>query len=95
MPDPVGIITTNGISKLPAVGRHAAKCCEVLFVIGDNASITSSAARDAGHTDVRILESSDEAATELRAELRDGDYALIKASRALELEKVVEALVTQ
>ncbi|MFQ5472134.1 MAG: UDP-N-acetylmuramoyl-tripeptide--D-alanyl-D-alanine ligase [Dehalococcoidia bacterium] len=78
-----------------AVGRHAAECCDVLFVIGDNASITSSAAREAGHPDVRILESSDDAAEELRMELRGGDYALIKASRALGLEKLVEALVAQ
>jgi UDP-N-acetylmuramoyl-tripeptide--D-alanyl-D-alanine ligase len=77
-----------------AVGRRAAECCDVFFVIGDNASITSSAAREAGHADVRILESSDDAAEELRAELRDGDYALIKASRALGLEKLVKALVT-
>ncbi|MCH8814861.1 MAG: UDP-N-acetylmuramoyl-tripeptide--D-alanyl-D-alanine ligase [Chloroflexi bacterium] len=78
-----------------AVGSHAAECCDVLFVIGENASITSAAAREAGHTDVRILESDDDAAKELRAELRDGDYALIKASRALGLEKLVKALVTQ
>ena len=76
-----------------AVGHRAAECCDVMFVIGDCAEITAAAARKAGHADVRTLSAGDQGVEELRSELREGDYALIKASRALELEKLVNALV--
>ncbi len=76
-----------------SVGHRAAERCDVLFVVGDSAEITASAAREAGHADVRTLSAGDRGAEELRSELREGDYALIKASRALELEKLVKALV--
>lgn len=76
-----------------SVGRRAAECCDVLFVVGDCAEITAAAAREVGHADVRTLSVGDEGTQELRSELREGDYALIKASRALELEKLVKALV--
>lgn len=73
------------------VGERAATACDVLFVVGDGGRIIGEAARGAGLMEVRTL--GDDASDELRRELRAGDHVLIKASRALELENVVKALV--
>ena len=75
------------------VGERAATACDLLLVMGERAQPLAEAARDAGLKDVRFLESSEEAAEMLQAELRSGDHLLVKASRALALEKVVDALV--
>lgn len=74
------------------VGERAATACDVLFVVGKRGRTIGEAARAAGHTDVRELDAAD-AAGRLREEVRQGDHVLIKASRALELENVVKALV--
>ena len=77
------------------VGRRAATACDLLLVLGDRARPLAEAARAAGHQDVRFLESVPAAEDELRAEARKGDYILIKASRALALETLVDALVAR
>jgi len=74
------------------VGRHAATACDVLIVAGEDAQPLADAARAVGHTDVRLV-TAEEAGETLRRELREGDLCLIKASRAVGLESVVEALV--
>jgi UDP-N-acetylmuramyl pentapeptide synthase len=43
---------------------------------------------------VRFAATSDDAANLLQRELRSGDHVLIKASRAVGLESVVDALVS-
>jgi UDP-N-acetylmuramoyl-tripeptide--D-alanyl-D-alanine ligase len=75
------------------VGRHAATTCDVLMVCGEDARLLAEAARAAGHTGVRLLARPEETAETLRRELREGDVCLVKASRAVGLESVVEALV--
>ncbi|HVP04796.1 MAG TPA: UDP-N-acetylmuramoyl-tripeptide--D-alanyl-D-alanine ligase [Dehalococcoidia bacterium] len=75
------------------VGRHAATTCDVLMVCGEDARLLAEAARAAGHTGVRLLATPEETAETLRQELREGDVCLVKASRAVGLESVVEALV--
>jgi len=77
-----------------SVGRHAAGRCDVLVVVGEDARLIEEEAARAGHTDVRFAVSSDEATALLQRELRSGDHVLIKASRAVGLESVVDALVT-
>ncbi|GBD13248.1 UDP-N-acetylmuramoyl-tripeptide--D-alanyl-D-alanine ligase [bacterium HR24] len=74
------------------VGAHAARTCHVLLAVGEMARLVAEAARTAGHPDVRLLADKDEAIRVLARELRAGDYLLVKASRALALETVVEAL---
>lgn len=74
------------------VGERAAASADLLFVVGERAHPLAEAARAAGQTP-RQLESKDEAAEVLRSELRTGDHLLVKASRALALETVVDALV--
>ena len=76
-----------------AVGRHAAGRCDILVVVGEDARLIEDWARRAGLKDVRFIASSDEAADLLRRELGAGDHVLIKASRAVGLESVVDALV--
>jgi UDP-N-acetylmuramoyl-tripeptide--D-alanyl-D-alanine ligase len=76
------------------VGRYTADRCDVLFVAGDDAAALAEAAMEAGHCDVRRI-SPEDASEVLTRELRAGDYCLIKASRAVGLESVAEALVAR
>jgi UDP-N-acetylmuramoyl-tripeptide--D-alanyl-D-alanine ligase len=77
-----------------AVGDRAAGRCDILFVIGEEAREIGEAARQSGLEDIRFIDSPGEATEALLKELAEGDYLLIKASRAIGLESVVEALVT-
>jgi UDP-N-acetylmuramoyl-tripeptide--D-alanyl-D-alanine ligase len=78
-----------------SVGQHAAKTCDILFVVGEDARLLADAARDSGHRDVRWLAAPEDGADALRKELRAGDACLIKASRAVGLESVVETVVAR
>ena len=74
------------------VGERAARACDALFLVGERARIMAEAARAAGLAEVRVFESKEEAAASLKPELQGSDYLLVKASRGLALETVVEAL---
>ena len=75
------------------VGQRAAACADLVLVVGERARPLYEAARAAGPAEVRFLASTQEAAPTLRDELQPGDYLLVKASRAVALESVVDALV--
>ncbi len=77
-----------------AVGLAAAAVVDRLVVIGDGASDIADGARDAGLDPTRIASMPDaEAALDhLRSRLRDGDVVLVKASRGIALEHLVDAL---
>jgi UDP-N-acetylmuramoyl-tripeptide--D-alanyl-D-alanine ligase len=74
------------------VGAHAARTTDVLLLLGEMAPTVAAAALAAGHRSVRVLTDKEEAVALLSRELRAGDWLLVKASRALALETVVEAL---
>jgi UDP-N-acetylmuramoyl-tripeptide--D-alanyl-D-alanine ligase len=78
------------------VGVAAAATCDLLVVVGSGAAGIAAGARGAGLDPTRVLEVSDlDAALDaLVARLRDGDVVLVKASRGIELERLVEALRT-
>lgn len=76
-----------------AVGRRAAAVCDRLFVCGEQARPLAEAA-SAGGLEARWLESG-EAADALRRELGRRDYLLVKASRAMGFEAIVDALVAR
>ena len=76
------------------VGRHAASRVDALYTVGDLAATIARGAREAGLSEVRQLGAKAEAAEALRAALRPGDALLVKGSRALALETVVEELET-
>lgn len=77
------------------VGRYTAGKCDILIVVGEDARPLADAAKSAGHADVRWLATTDEASTLARDLLREGDACLIKASRAVGLESVAEALTAE
>jgi UDP-N-acetylmuramoyl-tripeptide--D-alanyl-D-alanine ligase len=77
------------------VGRRAAACADLILVVGERARPLYEAARAAGATEARLLNSAREAEPILRDELQPGDYLLVKASRAVALESVVDALVAR
>jgi UDP-N-acetylmuramoyl-tripeptide--D-alanyl-D-alanine ligase len=75
------------------VGKRAATACDLLMIVGEDARLIEEEALRAGHSDVRFVGSSGTAVDQLKRELHSGDYVLIKASRAVGLESVVDALV--
>ncbi|MEO5704206.1 MAG: UDP-N-acetylmuramoyl-tripeptide--D-alanyl-D-alanine ligase [Candidatus Limnocylindrales bacterium] len=78
------------------VGTAAAATSDLLVVVGPGASGIAAGAKAAGLDPSRILEARDrEAALDLlRSRLRDGDVVLVKASRGVELDLLVDALRT-
>jgi UDP-N-acetylmuramoyl-tripeptide--D-alanyl-D-alanine ligase len=76
------------------VGTAAAATCDLLVVVGAGASGIAAGARAAGLDPSRIVEVRDrEAAVDLlRVRLRDGDVVLVKASRGIELDLLVDDL---
>ncbi|MEX0800375.1 MAG: UDP-N-acetylmuramoyl-tripeptide--D-alanyl-D-alanine ligase [Dehalococcoidia bacterium] len=74
------------------VGERAAACADLVLVVGERARPLYEAAAS-GQAEARYLDSVEAATSALRDELRPGDHLLVKASRAVGLESVVEALV--
>jgi UDP-N-acetylmuramoyl-tripeptide--D-alanyl-D-alanine ligase len=77
------------------VGTAAAATSDLLVVVGAGARPIAVGAREAGLDPSRIIEVRDrEAALDLlRKRLRSGDVVLVKASRGVELDRLVEALI--
>jgi UDP-N-acetylmuramoyl-tripeptide--D-alanyl-D-alanine ligase len=77
-----------------AVGEAAAAVVELLVVVGANAGGIASGAIAAGLDPGRIHRAADadEAFDAVRHRLRDGDVVLVKASRGIGLDRLVDAL---
>jgi UDP-N-acetylmuramoyl-tripeptide--D-alanyl-D-alanine ligase len=77
------------------VGTAAAATCDLLVVVGPGAKPIAAGARDGGLDPSRIVEVRDrDAALDLlRKRLRPGDVVLVKASRGVELDRLVEGLI--
>ncbi len=80
-----------------AVGEAAARTVDWLVVVGDGAAGIADGARAAGMDAARIVRVRDvEAALDaIPPTLRDGDVVLLKASRGIGLERVVDGLRTE
>ncbi|HEX8026179.1 MAG TPA: Mur ligase family protein, partial [Candidatus Limnocylindrales bacterium] len=76
------------------VGVAAAATVDLLVTVGKGAAGIAAGAKEAGLDATRVVEVHDrDAAFDLLLRrLRDGDVALVKASRGVELDKVVDAL---
>jgi UDP-N-acetylmuramoyl-tripeptide--D-alanyl-D-alanine ligase len=79
------------------VGTAAAATVDLLVTVGPGAAGIAAGAKAAGLDPSRILEARDrEAALDLlRVRLRDGDVVLVKASRGVELDILVEGLTAE
>jgi UDP-N-acetylmuramoyl-tripeptide--D-alanyl-D-alanine ligase len=80
-----------------SVGEAAAQVVDQLVVVGDGAKAVAEAAHDAGLAPERLLAvpDRDAALDALRPRLRAGDVVLVKASRGVELDVLVEALAAE
>ena len=74
------------------VGERAARTTQILYTVGERGRIIGEAAQAAGHQEVRFLASKEKAAAAIRETLSEGDHLLVKASRAMALETVIEEL---
>jgi UDP-N-acetylmuramoyl-tripeptide--D-alanyl-D-alanine ligase len=76
------------------VGEAAAAVVDLLVVVGDGASAIGDGAVDAGFDSSRVFRAADRAAALdlLRARVREGDVVLVKASRGIELDRLVDDL---
>jgi UDP-N-acetylmuramoyl-tripeptide--D-alanyl-D-alanine ligase len=77
-----------------AVGEAAARVADLVIVVGPGAAGLAEGARDAGLAPGRVLQVSDAASAleALRPRLRGGDVVLVKASRGIGLDVLVDAL---
>ena len=77
-----------------AVGEAAGHAADLVIVVGAGASGLAEGARDAGLATGRVLHVTDAAAAleALRPRLRDGDVVLVKASRGIGLDHLVDGL---
>jgi UDP-N-acetylmuramoyl-tripeptide--D-alanyl-D-alanine ligase len=76
-----------------AIGREACRSVDALLTYGAASRTASDAAREAGHPASAHAEDLDGAIRFLRERLQPGDVVLVKGSRALGLEHVVEGLL--
>lgn len=74
------------------VGRCAAEVADLIYLVGDLGRWIGDAAIQAGHGDVHIVRDKSEIAQALLPQLAPGDVVLLKASRALALETVLDEL---
>jgi UDP-N-acetylmuramoyl-tripeptide--D-alanyl-D-alanine ligase len=83
----------NAITYHEEAGRHAAKSgIELLITAGSLTQHMADEARKHGVPQVHATQSSTEAAEVAMKELRPGDLALIKGSRGMKMETVIERL---
>jgi UDP-N-acetylmuramoyl-tripeptide--D-alanyl-D-alanine ligase len=76
-----------------AAGREIAETgVNVLWGVRDLAREIVAGAEEAGLSQTRFFESSDDAANEIVKEVREGDLVLVKGSRGVATEKVINAL---
>jgi UDP-N-acetylmuramoyl-tripeptide--D-alanyl-D-alanine ligase len=74
------------------VGTYAAGIADTIFAVGELGRTIGEAAVAAGHGNVRIVEDKAEIAPAILPQLQPGDVVLLKASRALALETVLDEL---
>ncbi|HIE56783.1 MAG TPA: UDP-N-acetylmuramoyl-tripeptide--D-alanyl-D-alanine ligase [Anaerolineales bacterium] len=78
------------------VGRRAAEIVDELITVGARGRLMAEAARRMGFSADKIteLDDTDQAIDFLQQRLRNGDVALVKGSRGMQMERIVAALET-
>ncbi len=76
------------------VGRLAAKCADVLITVGPRGKLIAESSREAGlaRKYISSFDVVDDALEPVLQTLRKGDLVLVKASRGIGLDKIVEAI---
>jgi len=76
------------------LGKKAAKIFDVVVTVGPRAKLLSSAARNSGMhpKNIHSFDTAEEAEFKIQDFVKEGDLILVKGSRAMRLEKLVEAL---
>ncbi len=79
------------------VGRKVAEMADLLFVVGQRSKFISQGAQEKGMSKDKIFEfcNSDQAKKKVQQEIEQNDVILIKASRAMKMEKIVEEIMAQ
>ncbi len=89
----LGVYEVEGHTQ---VGQRAASVVDRLYTFGSRSMITAEAAVVAGMPKAAVVafapDEKDALARQLRAELRPGDIVLIKGSRGMHMEELVDAL---
>jgi UDP-N-acetylmuramoyl-tripeptide--D-alanyl-D-alanine ligase len=75
-----------------AVGRRAAETADVIHAIGELGGLVAEAAREAGHRETHHWSSKEAAGERLAGDLGPDDVVLLKASRAVALETMLDVL---
>ena len=78
------------------IGRTARECgIDMLMAVGELARLIARGAIDAGMPISAVMEFEDsaQAAKEIKSKLRERDVVLVKGSRAMKMERVVEVLL--
>jgi UDP-N-acetylmuramoyl-tripeptide--D-alanyl-D-alanine ligase len=75
-----------------AVGRRAAETADVIHAVGELASLIAEVAQREGHGAVYHWPTKEAAGEALAADLRPDDVVLLKASRAMALETLLDVL---
>ena len=85
------------VSGHRAVGEAAAAAVELLVVVGPGAASIADAARDGGLAEDAVVRVADRDAAldALRPRLRPGDVVLVKASRGVALDLLVDQLAAE
>lgn len=72
------------------IGKLAAKCTDLVFVTGE---MREAVAQGADNGRIYTFETAEEMADAVKKELKAGDTVLVKASRGMHLERVVEKIM--
>lgn len=75
-----------------AVGREAAEAATVIHAVGELGELIAEAARAEGHRETHHWPTKEAAGEAVAADLQPDDVVLLKASRAMEFETLVELL---
>lgn len=76
------------------IGRIAASSADLLFTVGPRAKFIAQGAKEAGLAEDKVFSYilADEAKKEVELKMREGDLVLVKGSRAMRLEKIIEEI---
>jgi len=78
------------------VGNLAGERVQYLFTVGSRAKfIADSAFNQLPKENIKTFDNADEAKEEIKKFIKEGDIVLVKGSRAMRMEKIVEELISQ